>query len=361
MEKILSVIVPTYNMEKYLDRCLSSLVVEDSLMDTLEVIVVNDGSKDNSSHIAHSYENQYPQTFIVIDKENGNYGSCVNAALKVATGVFIRVLDADDCFDNDNFCTFLKLLLSEDIRTYYDCIFSDVVLVSELGKPNEFHTFKNHFPQESAFCIEDFDKYSIENIYMGEVTYRREKCLTSIQYHQTEGISYTDEEWVFLPLSMAEKFYYWPNIVYRYTVDRKGQTMDIYYKRYDMEMTVTSKLLSEYVNIVISSKGQEMFLTTRLTSRIKKTYFDFFIYYRRKLSKFRYLLKNLDVTIKNISPKIYEATDDCHYFAIINHRFVHSWRKFRSFMNPAIIILVICTEVKQYKNNNILKLRKKLF
>ena len=62
MEKLLTIVVPTYNMEKYLDKCLTSLIVEEPLMSQLEVLVVNDGSKDRSSEIAHGYEQLYPDT-----------------------------------------------------------------------------------------------------------------------------------------------------------------------------------------------------------------------------------------------------------------------------------------------------------
>ena len=100
MAKILTVVIPTYNMEKYLDRCLTSLIVTNNdLLERLEVIVVIDGAKDRSSEIAHSYQIRYPQTFIVIDKENGNYGSCVNRGVAEATGKYIKILDADDWFD----------------------------------------------------------------------------------------------------------------------------------------------------------------------------------------------------------------------------------------------------------------------
>ena len=88
MAKILTVVIPTYNMEKYLDRCLTSLIVTNNdLLERLEVLVVIDGAKDRSSEIAHSYQIRYPQTFIVIDKENGNYGSCVNRGVAEATAV----------------------------------------------------------------------------------------------------------------------------------------------------------------------------------------------------------------------------------------------------------------------------------
>ena len=103
MDKILSIIVPTYNMEKYLERCLSSLIVSDEQMAMLEVLVINDGSKDRSSEIAHGYESRYPDTFRVIDKTNGHYGSCVNRGLQEATGKYVKVLDADDWFNTENF------------------------------------------------------------------------------------------------------------------------------------------------------------------------------------------------------------------------------------------------------------------
>ena len=97
MDKILTVIIPTYNMEELLPRCLDSFLIKDKkLMQQVEVLVVNDGSKDNSSSIAHRYEKLYPHTFRVIDKENGNYGSCVNRGLQEATGKYVKVLDADD-------------------------------------------------------------------------------------------------------------------------------------------------------------------------------------------------------------------------------------------------------------------------
>lgn len=97
MDKILTIIIPTYNMEKYLRHCLDSLIVPN--MDKVEVLMINDGSKDSSSAIGHEYQNRYPKTFRVIDKENGNYGSCINRGLKEATGKYVKVLDADDSFD----------------------------------------------------------------------------------------------------------------------------------------------------------------------------------------------------------------------------------------------------------------------
>ena len=111
MDKILTIVIPTYNMEKYLDKCLTSLLFNDKdLLKQLEVLVVIDGSKDRSSLIAHSYEKKYPETFRVIDKENGTYVSCIKRGLKEATGKYIKILDADDSFDTTNLRSFILFI-----------------------------------------------------------------------------------------------------------------------------------------------------------------------------------------------------------------------------------------------------------
>ena len=126
MGKILTIVIPTYNMEKYLDKCLSSLIMPRN-MDDLEVLIVNDGSKDSSLQIARRYEALYPQTFIVIDKDNGNYGSCINCGLKNASGKYFKVLDADDSYNTENLCNYLDFLRYLDI----DLIMSDFLIIDQ--------------------------------------------------------------------------------------------------------------------------------------------------------------------------------------------------------------------------------------
>ena len=88
-QKIITIIIPAYNMESLLNKCCDSLLVDESLRAFLEVLIINDGSKDKTLDIAKSYEERYPDVFRVIDKENGQYGSCINRGLKEAKGKFI--------------------------------------------------------------------------------------------------------------------------------------------------------------------------------------------------------------------------------------------------------------------------------
>ena len=82
--KLLSVVVPVYKVEKYINKCLDSLIISDEQMNLLEVIVVNDGTPDNSAIMAKEYERKYPNTFRVIDKENGGHGSAWNRGVQEA-------------------------------------------------------------------------------------------------------------------------------------------------------------------------------------------------------------------------------------------------------------------------------------
>ena len=129
MGKVLSVIVPTFNMEQYLSECLTSLMTKKS-QELLEVIVVNDGSTDGSSAIAHDFAKQYPTPCKVIDKPNGHYGSCVNRGLKEATGKYVKILDADDFFNTSDLDAVLTFL--EECTA--DLVVTDVLRVTINGK-----------------------------------------------------------------------------------------------------------------------------------------------------------------------------------------------------------------------------------
>ena len=101
MPKLLTIVVPVYKVEKYINKCLDSLVLENpSLMQEYEVLIVNDGTPDHSAEMSREYVKRYPGTFRQIDKENGGHGSAWNVGLKEAKGKYLRFLDSDDWFCN---------------------------------------------------------------------------------------------------------------------------------------------------------------------------------------------------------------------------------------------------------------------
>lgn len=239
MNKILTVIIPTYNMEKYITKCLDSLLVSEDNMNQLEVLVVNDGSKDASSEIAHKYEDRFPQTFRVIDKQNGNYGSCINRGLKEAQGKYVKVLDADDYYNTESFNRYLVKLTKVDA----DIISNHFETVKENG--DKIRLFRFHFSDNVTIPLSDCDTYLLTIITMHGLAYRRELLINNA-YSQTEGISYTDQEWSFKPFGMAKTLYDSDEVLYKYLLGREGQTME------PAKMAASVKNLEKVANELVS-------------------------------------------------------------------------------------------------------------
>ena len=136
MDKILTIGIPSYNAAKTLKYCLDSLVIEEVLND-IQIVIVNDGSKDKTSEIGHSFEEKYPDTIIVIDKENGGHGSGINTTIERAVGKYMKIVDSDDTVDRDGFIE----LINELKNTNADLILTPYYKVMK-GK-KEFISYLN--------------------------------------------------------------------------------------------------------------------------------------------------------------------------------------------------------------------------
>jgi glycosyltransferase involved in cell wall biosynthesis len=299
--KILTIIIPTYNMEKYLRKCLDSLLVSDENMQRLEVLVVNDGSKDSSSSIAHEYEAKYPQTFRVIDKENGNYGSCINRGLKEATGIYVKVLDADDYYVNEAFNSFISFLAQvADV----DLVLNDFCTVEENDKVIDDYTF--NLPTDRSFTLADIPLRMTEWLWHHGIAYRTE-ILRQINYRQTEGISYTDDEWIFIPMVAVRSVVYFPKIVYHYLLGREGQTFDpkVMMSSFDKRIKVGISMVKFYASVLDTcADDSKRFMTEKLKRRIMVIY-NFYLtkHYTPEGNR---LLKSFDQFVKNQSDYIYQ-------------------------------------------------------
>ena len=224
MGKLLSIIIPTYNMEALLPHCLDSILVEGAL-ERVEAMVVNDGSKDGSLAVANGYKQRFPDSVTVIDKPNGNYGSTINAALPVAQGKYIRILDSDDWVRSDSLVSFLDAL--ENLDT--DMAITHFTILHEGGgkelvKYNDYG--KEPFEYGKTYNLDDVLKEGyIKYFLMHGLTYRTQ-ILRDMGYRQTEGISYTDTEWCCYPVFKAQTITFLDIDLYQYNMAREGQTMD---------------------------------------------------------------------------------------------------------------------------------------
>ncbi|MBD5243958.1 MAG: glycosyltransferase family 2 protein [Barnesiella sp.] len=276
--KILSVIIPTYNMSEYIEQALNSLITD--RIEELDILVINDGSKDDSSDKAKQIAKNYPGSIRVIDKNNGNYGSCINRGLKEAVGKYVKILDADDHFDNNCFTEYIDLLKRQDC----DIVINDYLEVNNQDKTLKSHTY-DEIPQRKDLLLANLiEEIPSERIAMHAVAFKL-NLLRTIEYTQTEGISYTDDEWIFSPWGFADTLYYTRLPVYRYLVGRIGQTVDtqILHRRIDQLYTVLQSTTSYYIKhqTEITSFGQQY-----LTKRLERGYVNLFLRYLMGGNKF---------------------------------------------------------------------------
>jgi len=320
--KLLSIIIPSYNMERYLPKCLDSLITHDiELQQQLDVIVVNDGSKDRTSEIAHEYERRYPGVFTVVDKENGHYGSCINAGLDVARGKYIRTLDADDSYNNKELCEFLRYLSTVgDV----DLIVTDFCNVNAEGIVTALNRFS--FPACSELTLDDMAHADETCICHFSACYRT-AILRNMGYRQIGGTPYTDMQWSLVPMTYVRKAKYLPICVYRYLVGRDGQTM---------QPTEVCAQIDKQANVALAVYKE---LLRRKAERTPESNF----FWKRALVKSVLWIsriyaigyddiipgssgRDFDLTVKELLPETYAEVEDVVNGRYLKFHYVRAWR-----------------------------------
>ncbi len=164
-----SVIVPVYNISSYLDRCIISLIKQ-SCFEKLEIILVNDGSTDNSLDVCHKYSRKY-NNIVVISKENGGVSSARNIGISVATGEYMAFVDGDDYVAPDFFESMLDAIeksKSELVVFDYYNVYEDGKIKSyrSLSKPIYFsgNRIMVEFLKGGTIGINLFDKLYVSEI-----------------------------------------------------------------------------------------------------------------------------------------------------------------------------------------------------
>ncbi len=213
MSKTLTISIAAYNVERFLDKTLSSLVV-DSVLDEIEVIVVDDGSKDNTSDIAMRYVEKYPGTFKLIRKTNGGYGSTINSSLEIAEGKYYKLLDGDDWFSSSNLPAFVEALKT----TESDIIYTPFFFVKEpdMKETEEKFSFKENITLPSD------DIYALS---MHATAVKRSLIQNRIKI--TEHSFYTDFEFCLKSILLSSTLTYFDIPIYCYRIGQSEQSVSI--------------------------------------------------------------------------------------------------------------------------------------
>ena len=224
--KLISFVIPSYNSENYLHQAVDSLL--DGGQD-IEIIIVNDGSKDKTLLIAKKYQKKYPQIIRVVDKENGGHGSAINAGLAVAKGLFFKVIDSDDWVDQKS----LKLLLDQIKKHHQANQQVDLYITNFVYEHVEDQTryerdYSSNFPADTIFEWNQLRRkfrYS-KTLLMHALIYRTQ-ILTDMKLRLPEHTFYVDNIVAYLPLPFVKKLYYIKLPFYRYFIGRSDQSVTL--------------------------------------------------------------------------------------------------------------------------------------
>ena len=302
MEKLLTVSVPAYNVEKYLDRCLGSLTSIQN-KELLEVLVIDDGSTDGTFEKASACEKENPGCVRVIRKENGGHGSALNRAIEEATGKYFRNVDADDYVDSDGFERFLLLLRDE--KRPFDvslCSYADVDMESGKQTPvaqGSMLVPGNIYPLAEASELGMF--YRIH-----AVTFRTEilKALPEKIQHNT---FYVDVEFLCLPLPYVENVLISGCDVVRYMTGNPEQSMDFtnFINRFDHHDRVVKHLL-EYEKKAPLNEDQKAFYE-KMMWWLVNTHYNLMVLHDKDRARGYERMRGFDVYLSEVRHDLYES------------------------------------------------------
>ncbi|MDR0963991.1 MAG: glycosyltransferase family 2 protein [Clostridium sp.] len=260
--KILTIIIPAYNVEFLLNKCLDSLI-SNACAEWLDIIVVNDGSKDATMCVGQEYERRYPGIVSCIDKENGGHGSAINSAYVRAEGKYLKVLDADD--------TFLPGSIEKILPVLSSCE-SDIILTP-------FYTVdvatgkRRNYPLHGATSGKEYSMCDIETeLPVSAVWFTFHGIFFKTDYyknlnlHITEHISYDDTEYVVIGSACAKTVTIDGTYVYLYTVG--SETQSVAPGNYAKKEQHLRKVMDTLLAFAQKEKGNQRVALSYLRQRI---------------------------------------------------------------------------------------------
>ena len=236
--KLITVAIPCYNSAEYMGKAIDSAL---SGGEDVEIIIVNDGSTDNTANIANEYAEKYPTIIKVIHQDNKGHGGAINSAMNIAEGIFFKVLDSDDWFDQD---AFMKVIdkLSDIVKSNIGLDMMVVNYVYEkINKKNKkvVH-FRNIMPVDVIFDFDDIKHIAPGRYMMMHSIIYRTRLLKNAKINLPEHTFYEDSIFAFAPLEYVKNICYLDVNLYRYYIGRTDQSVNeqIMISRIDQQLRV---------------------------------------------------------------------------------------------------------------------------
>lgn len=239
-DKLITVCVPSYNVERYLDRCLSTLV-NHSMAAKVEVLVVDDGSKDHTAQIADAYEIHYPGIVRLIQKNNGGHGSTINRALQEAKGRYFMVVDGDDWVNSEDFSKLLVDIDAGKLRS--DLISSNYF---EIDMESAFLSPRLQETEVPMYQEQKFEELELEKVYFTmHCSLFSTAVLRKANMPLQEHTFYVDVEYILFPIPYIETVTFVDYSIYRYCRGNAEQSVFLptMVKRYDQHERVMKRVI----------------------------------------------------------------------------------------------------------------------
>lgn len=246
--KLLSIAVPCYNSQDYMEHCIDSLLAGG---EDVEILIVDDGSIDDTVNIADDYARKYPNIVKAIHQENGGHGQAVNTGIANATGQYFKVVDSDDWVDQEAYGKILATLreLSGE-KEPLDMMISNFVYEKQGAKRKKVMKYKGILPENKVFGWNEARHFKKGHyILMHSVIYRTQllrDCGLILPMHTF----YVDNIFVYVPLPYVKRMYYLDVDFYRYFIGREDQSVNeaVMIRRIDQQIKV-NKIMIEAVNL----------------------------------------------------------------------------------------------------------------
>lgn len=252
--KVLSFVIPAYNSEKFLDKCIPSML-HPEILAKLEIIIVNDGSKDDTAVVAEGYCERYPETVRLISQENKGHGGALNTGCAAARGKYLKVIDADDWVVTENLPEFLSRLEqceSDVVLTHHHTIdIGTGEIKNWRSYPKEFGC-AYHFSQIMA----DWRSFDRSLTFHG-ITYRT-AFYREYGHQLLEHVFYEDHEYATFPCCYAQSITPFDLFLYEYRIGDVNQSVSNanQLKRIGHTEAVLKRMMEEYQKLP-DSPGKE--------------------------------------------------------------------------------------------------------
>ena len=262
--KTLSITVPCYNSQEYMRNCVDSLLKGG---EDVEILIVDDGSKDDTLKIAKEYEEKYPTIVKAIHQENKGHGGAVNTGLAHATGLYFKVVDSDDWVNKEAYVQILKTLyeLLRGPQTV-DLLISNFVYEKQGATRKKIMQYRKCLPQDRIFGWEEV-KHMPKGKYllMHSMIYRT-KLLHECNLELPKHTFYVDNLFAFEPLPYVKNLYYLDVNFYRYFIGRDDQSVNekVMIKRIDQQIRVNKLMVDAYINCKSTNKQLKAYMFSYL-------------------------------------------------------------------------------------------------